>query len=185
MGTFDIIKQIICTQMNLQPDRVWAYNSNVDLPKDQNLFIILYYGEKNPISNTIKYVETADGVEEHQAVNFCDEVIISLLSQNTQARDSVPDVLIALNSDTSRSLQMKEHVHISILGKVDDMSFFEATSMINRFDIKIKVFTSYSKIKSVDYYDKYQFETWTNLQDGQVIKEKTGTSESEVTDQSN
>lgn len=182
METFDIIKQIICTEMELEPDRVWAYNSNVDLPKDQNLFIILHYGERSPISNTIKYVETANGVEEHQAMNVCEEVIISLLSQNTEARNRTHDVQLAFGSTFSRNLQMKEHIHISLIGGVTDASFLEATSRINRFDIRTKVFKSYSKIKSVDYYDKYQFETWTNLQDGQVIKEKTGTSESEVTD---
>lgn len=176
MGTFDIIKQIICTEMELEPNRVWAYNSNVDLPKDQNLFIILHYGERNPISNTIKYVETADGVEEHQAMNVCEEVIISLLSQNTEARERAHEVQLAFGSTFSRNLQMKEHVHISLLGSVMDASFLEATSMINRFDIRTKVFKSYSKIKSVDYYDKYQFETWTNLQDGQIVKENINAS---------
>lgn len=176
MGTFDIIKQIICTEMELEPNRVWAYNSNVDLPTDRNLFVILHYGAKTPISNTVKYVETPDGVEEHQAINLCEEIFISLLSQNTEARERAHEVHMAFNSTFSRNLQMKEHVHISILGDVFDASFLEATSRINRFDVKIKVFKSYSKIKSVDYYDKYQFETWTNLQDGQIIKENINAS---------
>lgn len=168
----DIIKQIICTEMQIPKTRVWAYNSNVDLPKDNKLFIILHYGARTPISNTVKYVETADGVEEHQSMNVCEEIFISLLSQNTEARERAYEVQMAFNSTFSRNLQMKEHVHIAILGDVMDASFLEATSRINRFDIKTKVFRSYSKIKSVDYYDKYNFETWTNLQGGEVIKER-------------
>ncbi len=94
------------------------------------------------------------------------------MSQNIEARERVHEVQLAFNSTFSRNLQMKEHVHIAILSDVTDASFLEATSRINRFDIKTKVFRSYSKIKSVDYYDKYQIETWTGLQDGEIIKEK-------------
>lgn len=171
-GTLDILKQIICEGMDLPVDRVWAYNSDVDLPKDNGLFIVLHYGARTPISNTVKYVETADGVEEHQAMNVCDEVFISVMSQNTEARERVHEVQLAFNSTFSRNLQAKEHVHISILGDVMDASFLEATSRINRFDVKTKLFTSYSKIKSVDYYDKYNFEVWTGKQDGEIIKQK-------------
>lgn len=171
-STFDIIKNIICTEMQVPKSRVWAYNSNVDLPKDNKLFIVLHYGARTPISNTVKYVETADGVKEHQSINVCDEVFISLLSQNTEARERAYEVQLAFNSTFSRNLQAKEHVHIAILGDVYDASFLEAASRINRFDVKTKVFTSYSKIKSVDYYDKYNFEVWTGKQDGEIIKEK-------------
>ncbi len=171
MSSLDIIKQIICEEMELSPQRVWAYNANVDLPKDNSLFIVLHYGERTPISNKVRYVETPQGGEEHQNLNVCETVIISLLSQNTEARDRANEVHIAFNRTFARNLQAKEHVHISILGEVWDASFLEATSRINRFDVKIKIFKSYSKIKSVDYYDKYQVETWTNLQDGQLIKE--------------
>lgn len=171
-NNLDIIKQIICSEMQLPKNRVWAYNSNVNLPKDNKLFIILHYGARTPISNTVKYVETPDGVEEHQSMNVCDEIFISLLSQSTEARERAYEVQMAFNSTFSRNLQMKEHVHISILGDVYDASFLEAASRINRFDVKTKVFTSYSKIKSVDYYDKYNFEVWTGKQDNEIIKEK-------------
>lgn len=171
MNSLDILKTIICSEMQVPKTRVWAYNSNVDLPKDNKLFIVLHYGARTPISNTVRYVETANGVEEHQSMNVCEEIFISVLSQNTEARERAHEVLMALNSTFSRNLQAKEHVHIAILGDVYDASFLEATSRINRFDVKTKVFTSYDKIKSVDYYDKYQFETWTELQGGEVIKE--------------
>lgn len=170
-NTLDILKQIICEGMDLPVDRVWAYNSNVDLPTDTGLFIVLHYGMRSPISNTVKYVETADGVEEHQAMNVCEEVFISVMSQNIEARERVHEVQLAFNSTFSRNLQMKEHMHIAILSDVTDASFLEATSRINRFDIKTKVFKSYSKIKSVDYYDKYNFEVWTGKQDSEIIKE--------------
>lgn len=169
-SSLDIIKQILDTEMNMPKNRVWAYNANVDLPKDSKLFIVLSYGARKPISNTIKYKSTNDGMEEVQSINVCEDVIISLLSRNTEARDRAHEVHMAMNSTFSRNLQAKEHIHISILGDVWDASFLEATSRINRFDAKIRIFKSYEKIKSVDYYDKFSFETWVNHQDGEVIK---------------
>lgn len=171
MGVLDVIKNILCTEMKIPIERVFAYNSNMDLPQDTGLFVILSYGTRNPISNTVKYVETVNGVEEHQALNVCEEVIISLLSQNTDARERINEVSLAFGSTYSRNMQMKEHIHISLLGSVTDASFLEATSRINRFDCKIRVFKSYEKIKPVDYYDKFNFEVWTGKQDGEVIKE--------------
>lgn len=172
MNTLDIIKQILCEEMQLPKNRIWAYNSNVDLPKDNKLFIILHYGERRPISNTIKYKPTKDGMQEVQSMNVCEEVIISMISQGTEARERAYEAHMAMNSTFARNLQFKDHIHISILGEVWDASFLEATSRMNRFDAKIRVFKSYDNVKSVDYYDKYQFETWTNLQDGQIVKEK-------------
>lgn len=171
-SSLDIIKQILDEEMNMPPNRVWTYNSNVDLPKDSGLFIILHYGERTPTSNVIKYKPTENGMEEIQSMNICEEIIISLLSRNYEARDRAHEPHMAMNSTFSRNLQLKEHMHISILGQVWDASFLEATSRINRFDCKIRVFKSYEKIKSVDYYDKFSFETWVNQQDGEVKKDK-------------
>ena len=169
-SSLDIIKQILDEEMNMPKNRVWAYNADVDLPKDSKLFIVLHYGQRKPISNTIKYKNTPDGLEEVQSMNVCEDVIVSLLSRNTEARDRAQEVHLAMNSTFARNLQAKEHIHISILGDVWDASFLEATSRINRFDCKIRIFKSYEKIKAVDYYDKYKFQTWINHQDGNVIK---------------
>lgn len=170
-NTLDIIKQILCQEMQLPKTRIWAYNSNVDLPTDSKMFIILHYGERRPISNTIKYKPTKDGMQEVQSMNVQEEIIISMISRSTEARERAYEAHLAMNSTFARNLQFKEHIHISILGEVWDASFLEATSRMNRFDAKIRVFKSYDKVKSVDYYDKYQLETWTGLQDGQIIKE--------------
>lgn len=170
-SSLDTILQILVNEMELPEDRIWAYNQDNDIPRDSNLFIILSYGSRKPFSNNIKYRPTADGLEEVQSMNVCEEVIISLLSRNNEARDRAYEPHMAMNSTFSRQLQGKEHIHISIIGDVWDASFLEETSRINRFDCKIRVFKSYDKVKAVDYYDKYQFQTWTKLQGGNVIKE--------------
>lgn len=154
-NSLEIIKNILCEEMNLAKTRVWAYNADVDLPKDSKLFVILHYGERRPISNNVKYVSTDTGLEEHQSMNVAEDVIISLLSRGVDARERAHEVHMAFRSTYSQQRQAKEHVHISLLGDVYDASFLEATSRINRFDCRVRVFNSFDKIKTIDYYDKF------------------------------
>ena len=169
-STLDVIKQIIDEQMNMPIGRVFAYNSNVNLPEDSELFIPLYYAERKPIANNSKMVTTAQGVEEHQSINRVEDVIIALISRDTSARDRVQEVFLALNSYFAKDLQSKNKLHISWIGEAYDKSFLEATSMLNRFDIRIRVFRSYEKINNIDYYDKFSFETWVENQDETIVK---------------
>lgn len=154
-NSLEIIKNILVNEMELPKTRVWAYNADMDLPKDNKLFIVLHYGERRPISNNIKYVSTEEGLEEHQSMNVVEDVIISLLSRSTEARERAHEVHMAFRRTYSQQKQAKEHVHISLLGDVYDASFLEASSRINRFDCRVRIFNSFSKIKTVDYYDKF------------------------------
>lgn len=171
-STLDVIKQILDEQMNMAIGRVFAYNSNVDLPKDSDLFIPLFYSERKPVANNSKMVTTATGVEEHQSINMVEDVVISLMSRGTSARDRVQEVFLALNSYFSRNLQAKNKLHISSIGEAYDASFLEATSMFNRFDIKIRVFRSYDKINTVDYYNTFNFEVWVENQSDNITKDE-------------
>lgn len=155
-STLDIIKQILDSEMEMPANRVWAYNANMELPKDNKLFIILFLASQNPISNTSKFVSTSEGMEQRQSMNVIEEIIISCVSKSTEARDRAHEVHMAMNSFFSKKLQAKNKIHISIMGDVYDASFLEATSRLNRFDCRIRVFKSYDKIKSLDdYYDKF------------------------------
>lgn len=155
MSSLDTIKKILINEMGIDKSRIWAYNSNVDLPQDNNLFIVLHYGERTPISNTIRYKSTKDGLNEVQSMNIAENVIVSVMSKSIDARDKAPEVVMAMNSTFARQEQAKNKMHISILGDVLDNSFLEATSRINRFDVRLRVFVSFDKIKAVDYYDKF------------------------------
>lgn len=155
MSSLDTIKKILINEMGIDKSRIWAYNSNVDLPQDNNLFIVLHYGERTPISNTIRYKATQEGLKEVQSMNIAENVIVSVMSKSIDARDKAPEVVMAMNSTFARQEQAKNKMHISILGDVLDNSFLEATSRINRFDVRLRVFVSFDKIKAVDYYDKF------------------------------
>ena len=155
MSSLDVIKQILINETDIDKSRIWAYNSNIDLPQDDKLFIILHYGERSPISNTIKYQTTQNGLNEVQSMNIVENVIVSVMSKNNDARDRAPEVVMAMNSTFSRQQQARNKMHISILGEILDNSFLEATARINRFDCMLRVFVSFDKIKTVEYFDKF------------------------------
>lgn len=156
MSSLDVIKQILDKEMEMPTGRVFAYNSNVDLPQDRNLFIVLHYTAKNPYSNNIRYEHTTDGkLVEHQMSNFVEDILISLMSVNQDARDRAHEVLMALRSNYAQVLQEQNKIHITTQGDIIDKSFLEATSRLNRFDVRAKIYISYDKITNVDYYDKF------------------------------
>lgn len=154
-STLDIIKTILDNQMNMPTGRVFAYNGSQDLPKDRNLFIVLSIAEQTPYSNNIRYKSTNDGLVEIQTQNIAEDIIISCCSVNTEARDRVKEVNWALKSYYGQYQQEKNKIHISQINPVRDKSFLEETTMLNRFDVEIRVIRGYTKETLIDYYDKF------------------------------
>ena len=154
-STLDIIKTILDNQMSMPTGRVWAYNGTQNLPQDNGLFIILSFMARNPYSNISKYKSTEEGLEEIQSVNLAEDVLISLISKNTDARDRVFEVPMALKSAYSQYVQDTNNIHISTIGEVRDSSFLEATSRLNRWDVTCRVMRAYEKTQNIDYYDKF------------------------------
>lgn len=154
-STLDLLKLIIDKQLKMPEDRVWAYNGAQDLPQDAGLFIVLSYLTKSPYSNNVKYVNTAAGLQEVQTATFAENIMISCMSQNTEARDRAHEVLMALKSTYAQYIQEKYHLHLSTTDEIVDSSFLEATARMNRFDVRCTVIRGYDVVNDVDYYDKF------------------------------
>lgn len=154
-STLDIIKNIIDNQMQMPKGRVWAYNGTQDLPQDSGLFIILSFLQRNPYSNISKFKRTENGLQEIQSTNVAEDIMISLISRNTEARDRVFEAVMALKSSYSQYIQEKNKIHISTIGEVRDSSFLESTATLYRFDFNFRVIRAYEKTQEIDYYDKF------------------------------
>lgn len=170
MNTLELIKNIIDTEMELPTGRCFAYNNEEDLPKDNDLFVVLYYTSKTPYFNNNKYKEDTNGLKEIQQIGLREDIEIAICSRNLQARERSHEVLMALRLIYSQQIQEKEQVHISTIGDIFDNSFLEATARINRFDIRISVIRSYEKIKNIDYYDKFSGSVWVENNYNDVTK---------------
>lgn len=154
-STLDILKQIIDRFLKMPPGRVFAYNGTQDLPQDNELFIVLSFMQRNPYANNSRQVPTETGMKEILTVNVAEDILISLMSRNTSARDRVQEVSMALKNYLSQYYQEKNRIHISTTGEVQDSSFLEATARLNRFDVTCRVIRAYEKVIDIDYYDKF------------------------------
>lgn len=141
--------------MSMPQGRVWAYNGTQNLPQDNGLFIVLSFMSRDPYANVSHYEDTQNGYIEKQSVNVAEDVLISLISVNTEARDRVFEVPMALKSAFSQYTQEKNHIHISTIGQVMDSSFVEASTRLNRFDVTCRVIRTYEQTIDIDYYDKF------------------------------
>ena len=154
-SSLDFIKQILDKQMSMPVGRVFAYNGNQDLPKDRDLFIVLSIAEVTPYSNNTRYVSTSEGLTEVQTSNTAEDIVISLMSQSTQARDRAHEAFMALRSTFAQYVQEKNKFHISTINPVRDMSFLEGSANLYRFDIEVRVIKAYQITNLIDYYDKF------------------------------
>lgn len=156
-----IIRNIIMTEMELNPKRIWIYNADAPLPKDSGLFCILSLNAQNPFSNNLKYEGNIENntLNEVQEMNIQADITISLLSKDESARTRAYEVQMALGSTYSQQMQEKNRMHISRIGNVVDASFLEATSRLNRFDVDCVALYTYKKVKPVDYYDKFPIDS--------------------------
>ncbi len=156
-STLDLIKNMLVSHkpLNIASDRVWAYNGTQDLPQDNNLFIVLSYRDITPYSNIKRHKQTENGLQEVLTTNTSEDILISLISRNTQAREAAYKVSNAFKSDIAQYLQEKNSFHISTINPITDKSFLEATARLNRFDITVRVIRAYEDIQDIDYYDKF------------------------------
>lgn len=154
-STLDILKTIIDREMSMPNGRVFAYNGTQNLPTDGMLYIVLAFAERTPYANVNKYKTTETGMKEIQTVNIAEDIVISLVSKDTSARDRVIEVPMALKSTYSQYQQEINKIHISTINKSLDNSFLEATARLNRFDTEIRIIRTYEKEQPIDYYDKF------------------------------
>ena len=156
-STLDLIKEMLVAYkpLNIASDRVWAYNGTQDLPEDNNLFIILSFRDITPYSNIKRYKESATGLQEVLTTNTAEDILISLISRNTQARTASVKVSNAFKSDTAQYIQEKNKFHISTINDIRDSSELEATARLNRFDITIRVIRTYEDVQDINYYNKF------------------------------
>lgn len=170
MNTLETLKTILDKEMQLPQGRCFAYNNEVDLPKDKEIFVVLKMVSKTPYSNITREKQTENGLQEIQTINMAEDIIISICSKNTDARERCHEILMALNSNFSQQIQEKERVHISTISEIFDNSFLEATAMLNRFDVRVTVIKAYEKVSNIDYYDKFSGQTWVENNYNDILK---------------
>ena len=153
------IADIISHELNIASSRIFLMNSLRELPKDDELFVVIQETTFPPFGLKKEYLTKANGTYVEKLSYMAKQVVtISLLSKNTNARLQKYDVNLALNSTYSQQIQEQYGFHISITNPVANRSFLEETSRLYRYDTEATVITGYLKENTVDYYDKFSDE---------------------------
>jgi len=153
-----LIRDILISEMGIDSSRIWIYNADAILPTDDNLFIVLQIKSRQPYSNNIRYEEDGTGLKEIQSMNVAEVIQIDICSKNTEARERAYEVQLALRSTKAIQSQEANSYSISRIAPVQDISFLEATSRLNRYSCEVRVLSVYTKTKNVDFYGTFNSE---------------------------
>lgn len=165
--TESIIKNIIQTQMGLDPSRVWLRSQNLVVPNDQNLYVVVGMVDSKPYGSSLEVVYTpipdTDPVQytaaEVQKVATAEHIQIDIASRNTDALFRRNEIIMALRSIYAQQQMEASEFKISRL----PVSFVNASgpeggSNLNRFVVTIVCNALYiitNNLPQYDYYDDF------------------------------
>jgi len=160
-----IMADIIKTEMELEDNRIMFHNQKWNLPNQNDIFVSLSYVSQFPYMNKRHYEDRGvDGFFEVQTLNTRQTIGIDIFSRDNTARLRKEEILLALKSTYAQQQCEKYAVKIAELPtSFNDISVVEAAARLNRYNISIIIFASFTKEKIVEYYDNFSSETKRSL----------------------
>ena len=152
-----VIADLLSRELSLGADRIFIYNDGRPLPKDKGMYIVLSINGTEVFRNTSKYLPTTSKESLNQ--NFKQNIIASVISEDSSARLMASEVVMALSSISSQQLQERYSCHIARIAHITDASFLEKTDMLTRMDVSISILSWKQLDKTVDYYEVTDFTT--------------------------
>jgi hypothetical protein len=151
-----IIADLIQTQMDLKPDRVFLYNQEWNIPPDSGLFVVIGLLGKKPFGLSRKHVSVSDeqgGLQQVQSLNVQEQYSVTVFSKDSSARQRCHEVLFALNGDAAQQAQETHSFRIGYLPtEFLDVSMNEGASRLNRYSLTFNILCGYSQSRRVEYY---------------------------------
>lgn len=162
VSTLTMICDIVQEYLELCKDQVWIYNQKRNIPTDSRLYVVVAYSGSTVYAATKRHIGGENVTSEHgQAVQ--ETIEVNLISASPEAVDRAHEVVGALSSDYSISLQELNQFHIAPKPvAIRDTSAAEVTRMLFRTTIEIKVLRAYQQTKNVAYYEQFELERLVN-----------------------
>jgi hypothetical protein len=86
---------------------------------------------------------------------------VEMFSYDTQAIERMPELIGSFNSVYSEQVQETIGFKIGVVPTaINDTSFLEASALLFRQTITLRVLRAYSKISKADYFDKFKTEVF-------------------------
>lgn len=167
-----IIVDIIQTELALPNDYgttdrgdvipcVTIYAQNIKLFNTEKLQITVKTLTARDYSNRIEYIPNDDGgLTEVQDINQGRMMQIDVYSRNDEARQRFWEVSAALKSTYAAQMQDLYNFKIGTITNDINLSGLGGGSDVNRYTLTFEVLLHYQKTNKIDYYDKFQIDTY-------------------------
>lgn len=148
---------------------VTIYAQNIKLFNTDRIQITVKTLTARDYSNRIEYIENPkpeapDGSDvflEIQDINQGRMMQIDVYSRNNEARQRFWEVSAALKSTYAAQMQDLYNFKIGTITNDINLSGLGGGSDVNRYTLTFEVLVHYQKSKAIDYYDKFQVDTYT------------------------
>lgn len=149
----DLLCNIIQTEMGLSNGQVYFYEQKIDIPKDYKIYIAVGVLSSKPFGRSSKF---NDGIET-QSVNTLLSCSIDILSRSIEAFTRKEELILALGSQYSESMQEANNFHVAPLSQnFVNLSQGDGAAIPYRYNITCNMQYMIKKVKAVPYYDNFQ-----------------------------
>lgn len=175
-GTIFLLRDILIKEMGLEEERVTIWNQKLNIPPDEKLFIALSY-----LMGKVYHVQAAEralddgSMVEDQTANIQEMIDVHIMSKGTEALFRKEEVVMALASKYSQSVQEAHSFKIAPLPNAfRDNSELEASARLTRFTFTVVILAWYKKTKAIEHYDTFRVEVDTEKAADHVEFEQEG-----------
>jgi len=152
-----LLCDIIQTQLELAPGRVFIWDQKIIMPTDFGMFVVVSEAYVKPFGSA----NTFDGVNNSQIIstNCYAEAQIDLYSRGPEARDRKEEVILALASNYAEAQQELNAFYIARLPSsftnLSTLEYDSGTAIPYRFTISVGLQYQVKKIVGASYYDNF------------------------------
>jgi hypothetical protein len=156
LTVFQLICDIIQSEMGLSPGRVWIWDQKIFEPTDQGLFIVANVLSQKSFSNSKSYDGSGSGLNVTQGANMFAQLSLDIKSRNMDAVDRLPEVVLALNSDYAKTQMEANSFFLAPLPQsMINLSESDGSAIPYRFNLTVNVQWIYNKTKATNYFDTF------------------------------
>jgi hypothetical protein len=152
-----LLCDIIQTQLELSPGRVFIWDQKIIMPTDFGMFVVVGESYVKPFGSA----NTFDGVNNSQIIstNCYAEAQIDLYSRGPEARDRKEEIILALASNYAEAQQELNAFYIARIPtsftNLSTLEYDSGTAIPYRFTISVGLQYQVKKMVGASYYDNF------------------------------
>jgi len=149
---------VIQTSMGLANGRVYLWNQKIMQPTDSGIFVAVAVLSAKPFASLNVPDGSGSAMNSQQSVNMYAQLQLDVISRDSEARDRKEEVILALNSDYSRSQQEANSFYIGKLppgAQFVNLSNEDGAAIPYRFNISVAIQYCYVKTVAVPYFSTF------------------------------